>query len=86
MLISVPPYLLISRTVQYIKRRSSRKLQGEFQKLRERYCTVLYWRQYLWAKGYFVEMSEQVSAMDVQKYIEEQEAHHRHDHFKVSEF
>ncbi|MBQ7524686.1 MAG: transposase [Alphaproteobacteria bacterium] len=48
--------------------------------------TVLYWRQYLWAKGYFVEMSEQVSAMDVQKYIEEQEAHHRHDHFKVSEF
>ncbi|MBR1479829.1 MAG: transposase [Alphaproteobacteria bacterium] len=39
-LISVPPHLSISKIVQYIKEKSSRKLQGEFQGLRKRYCST----------------------------------------------
>ncbi|MBR1479382.1 MAG: transposase [Alphaproteobacteria bacterium] len=36
MLISVPPHLSILKVVQYIKGKSSRKLQGELQELRKR--------------------------------------------------
>lgn len=46
MLISVPPHFSVSKIVQYIKGKSSRKLQGEFQELRKRY-----WGQHLWARG-----------------------------------
>ena len=81
MLISAPPYLSISKIVQYIKGKSSRKLQCEFRELKKRY-----WGQYLWARGYFVATSGQISIKEVQKYIEEQEEHHKNDTFKISEF
>jgi putative transposase len=48
MLLSAPPHLSPSKLVQYIKGRSSRKLQEEFPELRKRY-----WGQHLWARGYF---------------------------------
>lgn len=80
MLISVPPHLSVSKVIQYIKGKSSRKLQKEFQKLRKRY-----WGQHLWARGHFVATSGQISAKEVQKYIEEQEAHHKQDNFRISE-
>ena len=81
MLISVPPHLSVSKVVQYIKGKSSRKLQCEFQELKKRY-----WGQHLWARGYFVATSGQINVKDVQQYIEEQEAHHKQDNFKISEF
>ncbi|MBR1479582.1 MAG: IS200/IS605 family transposase [Alphaproteobacteria bacterium] len=34
MLISAPPHLSVSKIVQYMRGKSSRKLQGEFQELR----------------------------------------------------
>jgi putative transposase len=46
MLVSAPPYMAPSKLVQYIKGRSSRRLQEE--SLRKRY-----WGQHLWARGYF---------------------------------
>ena len=67
--------------VDIINGKSSRKLQGEFPELRKRYRG-----QHLWARGYFVATSGQISAKDVQKYIEGQEAHHKQDNFKISEF
>jgi putative transposase len=81
LLISVSPGLSISRVVQYIKGKSSRKLQQEFEQLRKRY-----WGQHLWVRGYFVVTVGNVNAEDVQKYIENQEIHHRTDNFKISEF
>ena len=81
MLISALPHLSISKIVQYIKWKSSRKLQGEFQELKKRY-----WGYHLWARGYFVATSGQISIHEVQKYIEEQEEHHKDDTFKISEF
>lgn len=48
MLLSAPPHMAPSKLVQYIKGRSSRRLQEEFPELRKRY-----WGQPLWARGYF---------------------------------
>lgn len=45
MLVSAPPQLAPSKLVQYIKGRSSRRLQDEFGELRKRY-----WGQHLWAR------------------------------------
>ena len=47
--VSVPPYQSISKLVQYLKGKSSRKIQQEFPELRRKY-----WGKHLWAVGYFV--------------------------------
>ena len=81
LLISSSPGVSISRIMQYVKGKSSRKLQQEFEVLRKRY-----WGQHLWARGYFVVTVGNVNSEDIQKYIEEQEIHHKKDNFKISEF
>ena len=48
MLVSCPPNMAPAKLVQYLKGRSSRRLQDEFGELRKRY-----WGQHLWARGYF---------------------------------
>nr|WP_250295940.1 IS200/IS605 family transposase [Wolbachia endosymbiont of Oedothorax gibbosus] len=81
MLISMSPSIALSKLVQYIKGSSSRKLFQEFEQLRKRY-----WGQHLWARGYFAVTVGNVNAADVQKYIEEQGTHQRHNDFNISEF
>jgi putative transposase len=81
LLISVSQGVSISRVVQYIKGKGSRKLQQEFEQLRKRY-----WEQHLWAREYFVVTVGNVNEEDVQKYIENQEIYHKTDNFKISEF
>ena len=81
LLISVPPSLSVSKIVQYIKRKSSRKMLQEFEHLRKRY-----WGQHLWARGYFAVTVGNVNTEDIQRYIEQQEEHHKKDDFKISEF
>ena len=81
MLISVPPHISISKAVQYIKGKSSRKLQQEFEKLKKRY-----WGQHMWARGYFAVTTGALNSEDVQRYIERQEEHHKVDNFRISEF
>jgi putative transposase len=71
----------VSTIVQYIKGKSSRKLQQEFEVLRKRY-----WGQHLWARGYFAVTVGNVNSENIQKYIEEQEVHHKSDDFRISEF
>ncbi len=81
LLISVPPSLPVSKIVQYIKGKSSRKMLQEFEPLRKKY-----WGQHLWARGYFAVTVGNVNTEDVQRYIEQQEEHHKKDDFKISEF
>lgn len=66
LLLSVPPSISVSKALQYIKGKSSRKLLQEFECLGKRYCG-----QHLWARGYFVVSVGNVNSEDVQKYIEE---------------
>ena len=81
LLLSVPPSVSVSKIIQYIKGKSSRKLLQEFDALKKRY-----WGQHLWARGCFAVTVGNVNSKDVQRYIEQQEEHHKKDDFKISEF
>ncbi|WP_066497771.1 IS200/IS605 family transposase [Abyssisolibacter fermentans] len=67
MLVSCPPNLSPSKTVQYLKGRSSRLLQEQYPELRKRY-----WGQHLWARGYFLRAVGNVTEGIVKNYIENQ--------------
>lgn len=79
-LVSVPPSLAVSKLVQYIKGKSSRKLMQEFRDLSKRY-----WGQHIWSRGYFAVTVGNLNQQEVQEYIENQETHHKNDNFSVSE-
>ena len=78
---SIPPNIAVSKLIQYIKGKSSRKLLQEFDSLRKRY-----WGQHLWARGYFAVTVGNVNEKDMQEYIENQEQHHKEDQFKISDY
>ena len=67
--VSVPPYQSISKLVQYLKGKSSRKIQQEFPELRKRY-----WGQHLWAVGYFVRTAGNVTDQMIKDYIDKHES------------
>lgn len=71
--VQVPPRLAVSRLVQYLKGKTSRKLQIEYPSLKKRY-----WGQHLWAIGYFVRTTGNVTDEQVKEYIENQG---KDDHF-----
>lgn len=62
--LSVPPSIAISKLVQFLKGASSRKLQNEFKELKKRY-----WGQRMWARGYFVSTTGNVTNEMIQEYI-----------------
>ena len=82
MLVSVPPYLSASKLVQYLKGNTSRKLQMEFKKLNKQY-----WGQHLWARGYFVASSGNVTDEVIAEYIRNQDNEERMktNNFQISE-
>jgi len=67
LMLSIPPYLAVSRLVQDLKGESSRKLQMEFKQLGK-----VFWGQHLWAPGYFAATTGSVTDTVVKKYIDEQ--------------
>jgi putative transposase len=48
LLVSYPPRLAVSKLVQYLKGKSSRKMLQEFTELKKQF-----WGQHIWARGYF---------------------------------
>jgi REP element-mobilizing transposase RayT len=64
-LLSAPSHLAPAKLVQYIKGRSSRRLQDEFPELRKQY-----WGQNLWARGYFCATVGAVDEATIKAYIE----------------
>ena len=65
--VSSPPGLSVSKLVQYIKGKSSRRLQQEYPGLHKRY-----WGRHLWARGYFCASSGTVTDEMIKAYIEQQ--------------
>jgi REP element-mobilizing transposase RayT len=61
-----PPHLSPSKLAQYIKGRSSRRLQKEFPELRKRN-----WGQHLWARGYFCATVGAVAYSRITRHLEE---------------
>ncbi len=74
----IPPQISVSRAVQYLKGKSSHKLLSEFSALRKRY-----WGQHLWARGYWVCTSGNVTDEVWKRYIEEQTPPEADDDFHV---
>jgi putative transposase len=83
MLVSVPPHLSASKLVQYIKGYSSRKLQMEYKELNKQF-----WGRHLWARGYFVESSGNVTDEVIAEYIKNQdiEENMKSDNFRITDF
>ena len=78
-LVSAPPQLSPSKLVQYIKGRSSRRLQEEFEELRKRY-----WGQHLWGRGYFCATVGAVDEETIKRYIESQRWDEEEEGFKIT--
>ncbi len=66
--VSVPPNDSASKLMQYVKGKTSRKMLMEFPHLKRKF-----WGQHIWARGYFVASSGNVTDEVIQQYIELQE-------------
>lgn len=66
--------------MQYLKGRSSRLLQDEFQELKKKY-----WGQHLWARGYFCATVGTVTEEIIINYIANQLSERKNDIFKIEE-
>ncbi len=67
MLIGAPSHLSVAKIAQYLKGKSSHRLQREFPELKKRY-----WGQHLWSRGYFCGTVGAVTEETIKKYIEDQ--------------
>ena len=63
-LVSAPPNMSASKIMQYVKGKSSRKLMMEFRHLNKQF-----WGRHMWARGYFVATSGNVTDEVIQEYI-----------------
>ena len=78
MFVSVPPHLSVSKLVQMLKGKSSRKLLSEFKVL-----SKTFWGRHLWGRGYFAASSGNVTDEVIMKYIENQEVGREDDDFRI---
>ncbi len=62
--VSVPPHLAPSKLMQHIKGKTSRKLMMEF-----RHIQKAFWVRHIWACGYFVASSGNVTDEVIREYI-----------------
>ena len=80
LLLSVPPTLSPSRVMNAIKGKSSNRLLRDFRTLNK-----TFWGRHLWARGYFVATSGNVTDEVIARYIEEQDIEPEDTDFKVTE-
>jgi putative transposase len=80
--VSVPPYLSVSKVMQYLKGKTSHKLLMEFAHLRRQF-----WGRHLWARGYFAASSGNVTDEVILQYIatQGQEPSESDEDFKIEE-
>jgi len=78
--VSAPPHVSASKLMQYIKGKTSRKILMEFAHIKKRY-----WGGHIWARGYFVASSGNVTDEVIMEYIEFQDKEPQtEDEFKIS--
>ena len=78
MLISYPPRLSISKIVQYLKGKSSRKILQEYTEMRK-----MFWGQHIWARGYFAVSTGNVTDKVIKEYIENQDQEPKDEDFRI---
>ncbi len=80
LLLSVPPTLSPSKVMNAIKGKSANRLMRDFRTLNRQF-----WGRHLWARGYFVATSGNVTDEVIAKYIAEQDVESQDDDFRVTE-
>ena len=80
LLLSVPPHLAPSRVMQAIKGKTSNRLMRDFRVLQKEF-----WGRHLWARGYFVATSGNITDEVIARYIEMQGAEVQDNDFQISE-
>ncbi len=76
--VSVPPHLSVSHVMQSLKGKTSRKMMSEFKHL-----SRTFWGRHIWARGYFVASSGNVTDEVIMKYIEMQGKEPEDGNFKI---
>ena len=80
LLLSVPPNIAPSRVMQLVKGKTSHHLLQDFRHLRRDF-----WGRHVWARGFFVASSGNVTDDTVKLYIEQQDVERQDEDFKVTE-
>ena len=80
MLVSYPPRLSVSKLVQYLKGKTSRKMLQEYSEIRRKF-----WGNHIWARGYFVVSTGNVTDKLISDYISNQDTEQKDDDFKISD-
>ena len=80
LLVSVPPYLSVSKLMQLLKGKTSRKMLSEFKPLSQKF-----WGRHVWARGYFAASSGNVTDEVIMDYIKSQNQETDDDNFEVAE-
>ena len=77
-----PPQLSSIKLVQYIKGYSSRKLQMEYKEINKQF-----WGRHLWARGYFIATTGNVTDEVIAQYIQNQdiEENMKNDNFGIDD-
>ena len=78
--VSVPPHISVSNLVQSLQGKTSRKLMMEYKSL-----SKTFWGRHIWARGYFVASSGNVTDEVVMRYIEMQGTEPQDDNFKTDD-
>lgn len=78
LLLSIPPQITISRLVQQLKGKSSFKALSHFPELKK-----VFWGRHVWARGYFVHTSGNVTDEVIKRYLENQK--HDDDDFQIED-
>ncbi|MHC4114685.1 MAG: IS200/IS605 family transposase [Planctomycetota bacterium] len=76
--VSVPPHISVSTVMQSLKGKTSRKMMSEFKSL-----SRTFWGRHIWARGYFVASSGNVTDEVIMKYIEMQGKEPEDGNFKI---
>ena len=76
--VSVPPHISVSQLVQWLKGKTSRKMMMEYKSL-----SRMFWGRHIWARGYFVASSGNVTDEVIIQYIEQQGQEPPDGDFKV---
>lgn len=80
LLLSYPPSISVSKLMQYLKGKTSRRMLQDYTELRK-----MFWGQHLWARGYFAASVGTVTDEVVKEYIERQDIETKDDDFKITE-
>ncbi|OIP32877.1 MAG: IS200/IS605 family transposase [Deltaproteobacteria bacterium CG12_big_fil_rev_8_21_14_0_65_43_10] len=78
--VSAPPHISVSQLVKSIKGKTSRKMMMEYKRLSREF-----WGRHMWARGYFVATSGNVTDEVIIKYIEQQGQEPPDGDFKIDD-